>query len=294
MSQINLFDEKDDPSRSLLDELLQKSKLYHYSSGYKALLDFVVRLRNFAPFNAMLLQLQKPGLRFAASEYDWKQRFNRTIKEGARPLIILWPFGPIALVYDVDDTEGADLPDDVAQAFRATGAMTVDQFAVFAHRLSKLGIDLKSIAYGSGKAGHIEIGRRSKDAKERPVYRIRVNEKHDANVKFATLAHELAHLYLGHLGPDKFLGIAKRPPLPDSQKELEAESVSYLVCTRNAVVSESEKYLANYVKTNATIENLDLHVMLKAAGQIEAALDLSEHTHFGPVPKKKTNRLLLS
>lgn len=294
MSQINLFDEKDDPSRSLLDELLQKSKLYHHSTGYKALLDFVVRLRNFAPFNAMLLQLQKPGLRFAASEYDWKQRFNRTIREGARPLIILWPFGPIALVYDVDDTEGAELPDDVAQAFRATGTMTVDQFAGFAHRLLRLGIDLKSIAYGDGKAGHIEITRRSEDAKECPVYRIRVNEKHDANVKFATLAHELAHLYLGHLGPNKFLSIAKRPPLPHSQKELEAESVSYLVCTRNAVVSESEKYLANYVKTNATIENLDLHVMLKAAGQIEAALDLSEHTRFGPVPKKKSNRLLLS
>jgi len=31
------------------------------------LLNFVIRLRNFAPFNAMLLQVQKPGLRFAAS-----------------------------------------------------------------------------------------------------------------------------------------------------------------------------------------------------------------------------------
>ena len=294
MGQANLFGEVDDPSRSLLTDLLEKSKLYHHTTGYKGLLDFVVRLRNFAPFNAMLLQLQKPGLRFAASEYDWKQCFDRTIKEGARPLIILWPFGPIALVYDVDDTEGPELPEDVAQAFRATGVMTTEHFADFTRRLLQLGIDLKSIAYGDGRAGHIEIGRRSEDAKVRPQYRIRVNERHDANVRFATLAHELAHLYLGHLGPDKFLGIAKRLPLPHSQKELEAESVSYLVCTRNAVVSESEKYLANYVKTNATIENLDLYVMLKAAGQIEAALDLSEHTHFGPVPKKKPNWLLLS
>ena len=194
----------------------------------------------------------------------------------------------------MDDTEGPELPEDVAQAFRATGVMTTEHFADFTRRLLQLGIDLKSIAYGDGRAGHIEIGRRSEDAKVRPQYRIRVNERHDANVRFATLAHELAHLYLGHLGPDKFLGIAKRLPLPHSQKELEAESVSYLVCTRNAVVSESEKYLANYVKTNATIENLDLYVMLKAAGQIEAALDLSEHTRFGPVTKKKSNRLLLS
>lgn len=39
--------------RSLLDQLLTDSKLYTQSEGYKKLLDFVVRLRNFAPFNAM-------------------------------------------------------------------------------------------------------------------------------------------------------------------------------------------------------------------------------------------------
>jgi hypothetical protein len=56
-----------------------------------------------------LLHLQKPGLRFVASKLDWKRRFNRTITEGARPLLILWPFAPVALVYDVDDTEGDDV-----------------------------------------------------------------------------------------------------------------------------------------------------------------------------------------
>ena len=38
------------------------------------------------------------------------------IKEGVRPLLILWPFAPVTLVYDVDDTEGDELPADVAQA----------------------------------------------------------------------------------------------------------------------------------------------------------------------------------
>ena len=50
-----------DVARSLLDQLLEDSRLYKTSADYKALLDFVVRLRNFAPFNAMLLQIQKPG-----------------------------------------------------------------------------------------------------------------------------------------------------------------------------------------------------------------------------------------
>jgi hypothetical protein len=40
---------------------------YTLGKDYKEPLNFVVRLRNFAPFNAMLLQVQKPGLRFAAS-----------------------------------------------------------------------------------------------------------------------------------------------------------------------------------------------------------------------------------
>jgi hypothetical protein len=53
-------------TRGLLDTLLTQSRLYYTSADYMALLDFVVRLRNFAPFNAMLLHIQKPGIRYAA------------------------------------------------------------------------------------------------------------------------------------------------------------------------------------------------------------------------------------
>jgi len=74
-------------ARSLLDQLLTDSRLYTQSKDYKDLLDFVVRLRNFAPFNAMLLQVQKPGLSYAASACDWRERFGRVPKPGARPLI---------------------------------------------------------------------------------------------------------------------------------------------------------------------------------------------------------------
>ena len=56
------FDEK--TMRSLLDHLLTESKLYKTGDAYKALLAFIVRMRNFAPFNAMLIHIQKPGIRF--------------------------------------------------------------------------------------------------------------------------------------------------------------------------------------------------------------------------------------
>jgi len=60
------FDEKS--TRSLLDHLLTESKLYKTGEAYKALLAFVVRMKNFAPFNAMLIHIQKPGIRFATTE----------------------------------------------------------------------------------------------------------------------------------------------------------------------------------------------------------------------------------
>jgi hypothetical protein len=212
MDQPSLFDNEEQVARSLLTRLLESSQLYRSGKDYKELLDFVVRLRNFAPFNAMLLQLQKPGLRHAASARDWLERFNRTIKEGARPLIILWPFGPIALVYDLTDTEGdVPLPEDIEQTFRATGAMTKERIQGFTAPLARLGIDLKCIGYGDGHAGRVEVVRRSQSAKEKPAYRVRLNENHEPNVQFATLAHELGHLYLGHLGPDKYLAIPQRP-----------------------------------------------------------------------------------
>jgi hypothetical protein len=45
-------------ARSLLDQLLADSKVYKSTDSYKSLLEFVIRLRNVAPFNAMLLQLK--------------------------------------------------------------------------------------------------------------------------------------------------------------------------------------------------------------------------------------------
>ncbi|MDD2337134.1 MAG: ImmA/IrrE family metallo-endopeptidase, partial [Geobacteraceae bacterium] len=228
MEQMKLLSTpEDETAKSLLSNLLDKSRLYHQSKDYKELLDFITRLRNFAPFNAFLLNLQKPGLRFAASQYDWRQRFEREVKEGARPLIILWPFSPVALVYDVDDTEGEPLPDTVLQAFRAVGELTINNIIGFISLLQGQGIELRLIEYGDAHAGHIqtgqkpeglEIGLRSTDTKKRPTYFVRVNSKHDPNVQFVTLVHELAHLYLGHLGPDKYLKIAERS-LPKHEQE---------------------------------------------------------------------------
>jgi IrrE N-terminal-like domain len=273
-----------DQGRNLLQSLLDGSRLYRSSRNYKALLEFVTRLRNIAPFNAMLLQIQKPGMQFAASADDWATLFNRTVKDSARPLLILWPFAPVALVYDVADTEGAPLPEDVLSPFRANGPITQQRLEGFAQRLFSKGIELSVVNYGTGLAGNIhslEVGRASENRQEKPAYSIRINQNHDANTQFATLIHELAHLYLGHLGADTYLQVPPRPLPVHTQRELEAESVSYIVCKRNGVESAAEAYLSGYLKSRATIEDVDIFAILKAAGKIEAILDLACHTTFG-------------
>lgn len=278
-------------ARSLLDQLLTDSRLYTQSGDYKELLDFVVRLRNFAPFNAMLLQVQKPGLRYAASANDWWTRFRRKPKADARPLLILWPFGPVALVYDVQDTEGKDLPEDV-DSFFARGTITEGQMRGFLPLMTKKHISCSFVDAGDQKAGSIRANGQIKiNDREISTYLLKINQNHSVPVQFATLTHELGHLFLGHIGPDKAMNVPKRVPLTHDRRELEAESVSFLVCARNGVQSKAETYLTNFVKANTTTDSIDLYQVMRAAGQVETLLELTSHTSYAPV--KQQGELLL-
>jgi antirestriction protein ArdC len=109
---------------------------------------------------------------------------------------------------------------------------------------------------------------------------MQVNKNHLPNVQFATLVHELGHLFLGHLGPDKVLNVPERRSMEHRQLELEAESVSFLVCARNGVTSKAEAYLASYVAQNTTIDEIDLYQIMRAAGQIETLLGLTAPTKY--------------
>jgi hypothetical protein len=286
-SEPDLFDRLDlaepDETRSLLDSLLTQSRLYRSSADYKELLDFVVRLRNFAPFNAMLLQLQKPGLGYAASESDWSKRFGRTVKYKPRPLLILLPFGPVGLVYDVADTEGQDLPSDVS-FFPAQGFILEADIQRFRQTLERR--QFKWLDFDGGDRSAGEIKRLMSLGDGSALYQIAVNQNHVPATRFATLAHELAHLFLGHLGSDKLLGIPHRRQLDYSAKELEAESVSYLVCGRRGVVSKSETYLARFVKEHTTVDDIDIYQVTRTAGQIETLLGIGAKSPF-QLPRRR-------
>lgn len=283
--QQDLFD--NETTRSLLDQLLADSSLYRRSADYKDLLNFVVRLRDFAPFNAMLLQVQKPGLSYAASEKDWCLQFNRRPKEGARPLLILWPFGPVALVYDVMDTEGDPLPVDVS-SFVARGNIGQEQLKSFEAQLGRKSITLSWVDAGDRSAGLIRVVRRSGGEKDVTQYRININQNHEPAVQFCTLTHELGHLFLGHLGQDKKLSIPRSRHLEHSKQEIEAESVAYIVCRRNGVEPKSQTYLSAFVDSDTSLEDIDVYQVMRAAGQVETILNLATRSRFNQPDRPET------
>lgn len=265
--------------RSLLDQLLSDAKLYTRSEDFLAVMACAARMRNFAPFNALLLQIQKPGVMYAASAMDWRERFKRFPKEGARPLLILWPFGPVVLVYDVADTEGEPLPAGM-NPFAATGDMDAERLAGFAKKLARRNIAWHWLDAGDGSAGYIRVVQESTGEKIPTRYRMFINQNHDAATQFTTVVHELGHLFLGHLGQDRTLKISPRPGLCHADRELEAELVAYLVCARNGIHAESERYLAGYVQPDTRLDRLDMYAIMRAAGQVEALLGLTSHTQF--------------
>lgn len=282
---------REEDERSLLDHLLEDSRLYKSSQDYLDLLEFIARMRNFAPFNALLLQIQKPGLQFAASKHDWRELFHAEVKEDARPLLILWPFGPVALVYDVVDLVSGNIPVD-AQAFVAKGAITEGCIAAFIKRMTAKNITVDITDAGDGKAGSIQMTKVPIDKDTRGFYKMKINGNHTPAVRFVTIAHELAHLFLGHQGEDKKWGVNDRRRCTDTQRELEAETVAFLVAKRNGVESRSETYLASYVRDNPTIDDLDFYQITRAAGQIETLLGIAAHTQFDPpVAVKKPEQL---
>lgn len=102
------------------------------------------------------------------------------------------------------------------------------------------------------------------------LYHLVVNQNHSKEEKFATIAHELGHLYCGHLGTPNENWWPDRRKEHINIREFEAESVAWLVCERAGLKNPSAEYLSGYMNENAQIPQVSLENVLKAAGMIEA------------------------
>ena len=99
-----------------------------------------------------------------------------------------------------------------------------------------------------------------------------MNSKHTEAQQLGTLAHELAHVFCGHLG---YLEEGFWPDRRNTTKvtrELEAEAVAYLVTDRLNLDIGSVQYLAGYLADGKALPDYSLDTVLKAVGKIEEML----------------------
>lgn len=248
------------------------------------LLDQVAAVRDEALFNALLAVLQYPHAIMLCSASEWEEKWGRRIAPGQRPLLLMVPFGPVELVFDVSQTEATErakrLPfndspfgmDPVARADEAVGRLIAG--------VQTMGVRVVDMRQGTRLAGHIQrmgdAGFMQVGAKERgaptthvPVrWVVGLNHRHSATEKLATLAHELGHLFCGHVGADRGDSWPHRSALSAVQEEFEAESVARLVFRRVAPGVVLPPYLENILDPDAPVPDEGWSYVVQAADRI--------------------------
>lgn len=276
--QADLFDvaDREETGRALIEQLIADTRLYTDAKAAYEMLDFVARLRAVAPFNAMLLHIQKPYVTHVATAADWEGRFRRQPKAGARPLIVLRTYGPVDFVFDFQDTEGDPLPED-AFSFPTLGEVSEPRMASLLHNARRDRFEVSLRDEGDASAGRIRVKERSKAPKGRHLYEVGLNRNHSRATQLVTLAHELGHALLGHLGADPGRRVPDRHDRDHALREVEAEAVAYLVARRNGLRPRSENYLKSF---EGAFAELDWHAVMRAANAIETVLGISANQYW--------------
>jgi hypothetical protein len=264
-----------------LNGLFKEAISFRGTLEFKEMMDFIARRSKIAPYNSYLVFIQRPGISFAASRLDWAAE-GRRVRPKARPLIILRPFGPVDLVYDLDDTEG-DSEFDLSRLDYWKSSGVLDEEEAFRVIENMESIGLYAIPYDG------ELSRRrfaqpipfgiaqAKGSDTRTVSLRPGAESAPLEDFFGTLIHEYAHHLLGHLGAWFITLPQKRPfaicerdrsSLAQSEKEWEAESVAFIVCRRLGLEYGALEYLAQYATDGDWMPRIDICSILTAANKL--------------------------
>lgn len=271
-----------------IDELQFLVKSYRNSREFKELLNFIGRFPYLAPYNAMLVQMQKPGSTFVLTGKKWLE-YERRPKLNGQKLIILKPFGPVQCVFDFSDTEPipnatksikeADLMQKYTESLQqAQGQLPKSIMDTLVSNLAVYGIYLDNQFIAANSYGGYIMPYRERKLKikvEKDNYMevdscfvISINKEQNLAAQFHTICHELGHLFCHHQSYDK----KKKRKISLKEKEFEAETVAWLVCKRHNISNPSEEYLASYAP-HGDIPICSTELIMRAVTEIEKMLE---------------------
>lgn len=258
-----------------IDELLRRSWSFRNTKEFTKFFDFIARFHHYSRYNTMLVYIQNQAVTFFGGVSFWKKKFGRTIKEDARPYIILAPNGPVMLVYDVFETEGKESPEEFlkkglgSKPFEVKGKIEDKIFERAIEEAKKWGIKISFKPLSYFNAGYVTTIFKG-------YLEICLKEGMSKEENFAVLIHELSHLFLGHTGHKHLQYQGKEKPtellqrkLSRTAEELEAETISYLICQKLGLESRSAEYIAGYIKSDKDLIEFSYETVIKTADKIE-------------------------
>lgn len=258
-----------------LDALFKRAYSYRNSKEFFRFINFITRFNHYSRYNTMLVYAQNRAVTFFGGEGYWRKKFNRTIKEDARPYVIMAPGGPVMMVYDIFETEGEFSPKQLLEdglgrrPFEVKGHFIPATMHKALESAFSLGIQVKFKPLSYFNGGYVTTIFSGK-------LEINLNEYAPPAEQFATLLHELAHLFLGHTGhTGLYLQNKPRPitlphrKLSKAAEELEAETVSYLIMYKLGLETRSAEYIAGYINSNEILLEINYEIIIKTADKIE-------------------------
>ena len=254
-----------------------------------------------------MARIQRPGARIIGTKREWEKN-NRYVLPDAVPIMILWPFSAIRLVYELEDTGPPLERDALADPFAVQGEFRTAFMSRLASNLKKqkgFKIKIEGRRQGYNRAGsaaaqgnlwNLQTERIGRFAAEHgkshsietqarvPAFRITVNDRLQPGERFITVAHELAHIFCGHLGgctspsnrQDDEGGWPDRRHVGVSEREIEAEATAFLVAARAGLVANSARYLAAHA-SGADMKQVSVELVARAAARIERLSNI----HYG-------------
>lgn len=258
-----------------ITELLTRGWRFKNSDQFIRFVKFIERFTHYSRFNTMMVYIQDDSVTFFGGVSYWKKKWGRTVNEDAKPYIILAPNGPIMLVFDVMETDGTLSPEEFL--IKGLGRKPLEVKGEISDKALKKAIDnitrwgfkvvFKKTSFFKG--GHITTQLSGSNE-------ICLKEGCTPTENFVVLLHEIAHLFLGHTGRKEINkhGTKKVVSLPSrnikrSTEELEAETISYLICKKLGITTQAAEYIAGYIKTVEDLTNFDTELVIKTTDRIE-------------------------
>ena len=275
--------------KALTEKLETGVKEVFESEKYKTYLKAMSRFHHYSFGNVMLILMQCPEASLVAGYTTWKKQFGRTVKKGEHGIQIIAPvkrsklvsqdkldpdtqqpvMGPdgkpekepvfvqyqgfqVAYVFDVSQTEGRELPS--LGVDELTGDVpNFDAMYSAVEAISPVPVEFRPASAAKGCFNHLE----------RKIY---VNEGMSQVQTLKTLIHETAHALLH----DSSVLDDEIPKKDRHTKEVEAESIAYVVCQHFGI--DTADYSFPYVTSWSSGKELD---------ELKASLDCISKTASG-------------